>query len=139
MNGNVAPARVSSPLQGELLAIRLACGMARSLGFNGAVIESDNQMAIKLCIFELVPPWEVGSSVLDIRQLKQELELKYTWVKREANGLVHVVASKAVRGLLPSNWLASPPDFVASVLDSNFWSLLKPCGQGFGNKKKYNL
>lgn len=80
MNGNVAPARVSSPLQGELLAICLACGIARSLGFYGAVIELDNQMAIKLSVFELVPPWEVGSLVLDIRQLKQEVELKYAWV-----------------------------------------------------------
>lgn len=65
--------------------------MARSLGFYGAVIESDNQIAIKLSVFELVPPWEVGSLVLDIRQLKQELELKYAWVKREANGLMSLL------------------------------------------------
>lgn len=115
IDGNVAFARIYSPLQGELIAIPLACGMARSLRLNGAVIESDNQVAIKLSVFELVTPWEVGALVLDIRQMKQECGQSLAWVKREANRLAHVVASKALRSFLPSNWVASPPDCVASV------------------------
>lgn len=48
IDGSVLVTKVSSPLQGELVAIRRACGMARALGMTGAIIGSDNQVAIKL-------------------------------------------------------------------------------------------
>ncbi|KAI8538927.1 hypothetical protein RHMOL_Rhmol09G0141300 [Rhododendron molle] len=69
VNGNMSSVKVSSPLQGELLALRFACGMVKTLGLLGAVIESDNQVAIKLSVSELDPPWEVASVVMDIRDL----------------------------------------------------------------------
>lgn len=116
VNGNVSSVKVSSPLHGELLALRFACGMVKALGLLGAVIESDNQVAIKLSVSELVPPWEVASVVMDIRDLVRDVGVCLQWVKREGNALAHVVAKKALRGLLPVNWVANPPSFVASVL-----------------------
>lgn len=116
VDGNVAFVRASSPLQGELLAIRQACGMVRSLGLNEAVIESDNQQAIKLSVSELVPPWEVMALVMDIRQIRQEADLKLVWARREANGLAHVVATMALKNLLPCNWVGSPPSFVSAIV-----------------------
>lgn len=48
IDGSVLVTKVSSPLHGELVAIRRACGMARAMGMTGAIIGSDNQVAIKL-------------------------------------------------------------------------------------------
>ncbi|KAI8560463.1 hypothetical protein RHMOL_Rhmol04G0257600 [Rhododendron molle] len=78
VDGRVARAKISSPLQGELIAIRLACVMARALGISNACIESDNQQAIKLSVFELDLPWEVLALVSDIRQLGEVLGLKFS-------------------------------------------------------------
>ncbi|KAH7834120.1 hypothetical protein Vadar_012884 [Vaccinium darrowii] len=116
LNGTVNSAYISSPLQGELLAIRRACVMGKDLGLHGFTIESDNQMAIKLSVSELDPPWEDSAIVWDIRQLGLEMKIQFCWIKRTANELAHAVASKAIRGLLPSQWVAYPPSFVIATL-----------------------
>ncbi|KAH7843546.1 hypothetical protein Vadar_018002 [Vaccinium darrowii] len=124
VDGLVGSEVVSSPLQGELLAIRRACGMAKALNLFGVTIESDNQTAIKLSVSELVPPWEVLTVVLDIREFVSSLGLCLAWVKREANELAHVVASNAVRGNLPVNWISFPPRSVSLCLCKESFSLL---------------
>ncbi|KAI8558898.1 hypothetical protein RHMOL_Rhmol04G0132100 [Rhododendron molle] len=78
VDGRVGRTSVTSPLQGELLAILLACEMAEALGISKACIESDNQQAIKLSVSELVPPWEVLSLVSDIRQFGQYVGLSFS-------------------------------------------------------------
>ncbi|KAI8571342.1 hypothetical protein RHMOL_Rhmol01G0112500 [Rhododendron molle] len=124
LNGSANHVKVTSSLQGELLAIRFACGMVKSLGYRRTCIESDNQQAIKLSVSESVPPWTVASIVMDIRELRKECEIAVTWVSKDANGLAHAVASKALRGLLPCNWVACPPPSVFSVLASEFSYLM---------------
>lgn len=72
VNGTTVSSQISSPLQGELLAIRQACGMAcdfTDLGYQNVTIESDCQAAIKLSVSELVSPWEVAAVVWDIKRL----------------------------------------------------------------------
>lgn len=59
IEGSVGNAQIGSPLQGELYAIRQACGMASALNMLSVTIESDNKTAIKLSASELDPPWEV--------------------------------------------------------------------------------
>lgn len=109
--------------------------MVKSLGVLGAVIEPDNQVAIKLSVSVLVPPWEVSYLVMDIRQLKQDSGVCLSWVKREANDLAHVVATKALRGLLPFNWLAS--SFVVYVLAIvSFFLLCRPVSKILSVKRK---
>ncbi|KAH7860381.1 hypothetical protein Vadar_012770 [Vaccinium darrowii] len=76
INGAVGSACISSPLQGELLAIQRACGTGKDLGLHGFEIEFDNQVAIKLNVSELDPPWEVSAVVWDITQLGLELKIK---------------------------------------------------------------
>ncbi|KAI8554920.1 hypothetical protein RHMOL_Rhmol05G0134200 [Rhododendron molle] len=98
--------------------------MVKSLGCRRACIESNNQHAIKLSVSELVPPWNVASIVMDIRELRKERETAVNWVSRVANGLAHVVVSKALRGLLPCNWVACPPPSVFSVLASELSFLM---------------
>ncbi|KAI8543151.1 hypothetical protein RHMOL_Rhmol08G0195200 [Rhododendron molle] len=114
VDGQVINAKINSPLHGELVAIRLACGMVKSLGIRRAIVESDNQMAIKLSVSELVSPWDVAAVVLDIRQLCEEEDIKFAWIRRNANGLAHSVAGQAPKGLLPVNWVASPKDTTRS-------------------------
>lgn len=41
VNGTTVSSQISLPLQGELLAIRQACGMACDLGYQNVTIESD--------------------------------------------------------------------------------------------------
>ncbi|KAI8553474.1 hypothetical protein RHMOL_Rhmol05G0019100 [Rhododendron molle] len=114
--GELLEQRYLSPLQGELIAIRLACVMARALRISNACIESNNQQAIKLSVSELDPSWEVLALVSDIRQLGEVLGLKFSWVKRTGNHLAHTVASKALRNLLPLSWVAAPPFFISSIV-----------------------
>lgn len=83
---------------------------------NKALIESDNQVAIKLSAAELEPPWEVAAVVMDIRQMKMEENIGFAWIRRTANELAHTVASMALRNLLPFSWVPTPPSFVLSVL-----------------------
>lgn len=125
VNGFASLIKVTSPLQGELLAIRFACCMMKSQSINDGSIESDCQTAIKLSVSELVPPWEVATVVDDIKQMQQESGVTLAWIKRKANGLAHILAKKKLCGLLPlSSWVANPPPFVISVLDRDFISRL---------------
>ncbi|KAI8551674.1 hypothetical protein RHMOL_Rhmol06G0204500 [Rhododendron molle] len=124
VNGQVINAKINSPLHGELVAIRLACGMVKSLGIRRAIVESDNQMAIKLSVSELVPPWDVAAVVLDIRQLCEEEEIKCAWIKRSANGLAHSVAGQALKGLLLVNWVVSPSVAILSSVTRDIFPLL---------------
>lgn len=82
INGMVGSVKISSSLQGELLAICQGCGMIKDLGMMEGLVELDNQLAIKLSVSELIPPWEVLAVVGDIRQMKDELGISFGWVKR---------------------------------------------------------
>lgn len=88
------------------------------------LIESDNQVAIKLSVSELDPPWEVAAVVMDIRQMKREENIGFAWIRRSANELAHVVATKALRNLLPFSWVAASPSFISSVVEKEFPTLL---------------
>lgn len=70
--------------------------------------------------------------VWDIRQLIGEAlaGAQFTWISRK-NELSHVATTKAVRGLLPASWVASPLCF--SYRASCFVS---PFGHSFGDKKE---
>lgn len=75
------------------------------------LIESDNQLAIKLGVSELVPPWDIATIVWDIRQFREELGVTFAWARRKANQLAHVVANKSDERLVTSlvaSWVASP-------------------------------
>lgn len=110
INGSVDSAKVTSPLQGEALAIRKACGMMKELGMDRVEIESDKKLAIKLSVSELDPPWEIATIIWDIRQFREEMGVSFAWARRKANELAHLVATKALKELLPVSWVSSPPD-----------------------------
>lgn len=74
VDGRASLVHLSSPLHGELLAIRFADIMAQELGHTRAVIESGNQIAIKLSVSELVPPWEVDSWVREVNSRVKDIK-----------------------------------------------------------------
>ncbi|KAI8536446.1 hypothetical protein RHMOL_Rhmol10G0257600 [Rhododendron molle] len=98
--------------------------MIKAMGLRGALIESDNQTAIKLSVSELAPPWEVMAVVWDIRKLKLEEGISFAWIKREANGLAHAVAAEAIKGCLPVNSVSFPSSSVKSIVTSDVSPLL---------------
>lgn len=75
MNGVVGSAYITSLLQGELYAIRLACGMVKDMELNRVMIELNSQLAIKLSVSD--PPWEVMALVLDVRHFRNSSGLAF--------------------------------------------------------------
>ncbi|GMP61057.1 hypothetical protein CsSME_00023669 [Camellia sinensis var. sinensis] len=80
---------VGSILQGETLAIRWACLMARSLNLSQVEIAGDNN--------------------LDIRIIAKQCNLSFVWTPREANSAAHWIARAFLNGVLLSNWVINPP------------------------------
>lgn len=56
IDGHTRSWRVTSSLQGELLACRSACQLAVACNLNSVEIEGDNKDVIRLCVFEDAPP-----------------------------------------------------------------------------------
>ncbi|KAI8549277.1 hypothetical protein RHMOL_Rhmol06G0013200 [Rhododendron molle] len=54
-----------------------------------------------LSVSELVPPWEVATISMDIRDLVQEQGISFDFVRRLANWMAHEVASLAKTGKFP--------------------------------------
>lgn len=124
VNGSTGSCEIASTLQGELNAIRMACKMAASMEINQATIESDCQQAIKLSVSEQDPPWDVMALVFDIRYFRNLLGLSFSWVRREANGLAHEVATSFKKGKLPLNWVSCPSPSILSLLARDFLSVV---------------
>lgn len=89
-------------LRGELRAISVGCTMVLKLGIKGVVVEADSRQAI-LSVSEMVPPWEVCAEVMDIQHFAKEGDIRFRWVRREANKAAHEIAALARRNSLPSN------------------------------------
>ncbi|KAI8023873.1 hypothetical protein LOK49_LG03G02684 [Camellia lanceoleosa] len=99
---------ITSVFQGEALVLRLACVMCDALNLNWVEIEGDNQRAIKLCVFEDVPPWECATIYADLRALAHRCELTFSWCPWSANSTAHWTAQARLGGSLPANWVACP-------------------------------
>ncbi|KAL7196734.1 hypothetical protein ACSBR1_036695 [Camellia fascicularis] len=67
IDGHTLKTHTASPFQAEAEAIRLACLMAKQQQWRNVVVESDNLLAIKLCVSEQVPPWDSLAIFSDIR------------------------------------------------------------------------
>ena len=57
----------SGPLMAELLAIRSACRLAITYGWQNATVESDSRVALSLISSEVEPPWALAAIVVDIK------------------------------------------------------------------------
>nr|GEX06944.1 F-box domain, FBD domain, leucine-rich repeat domain, L domain-like protein [Tanacetum cinerariifolium] len=74
--------RSESVLAAELSAIRSACILAATNGWNHSIIESDSQSAISLAATKDVPPWALAVLVSDIQHWKSQMNLQLCWTSR---------------------------------------------------------
>lgn len=109
LDGRTVDVRITSSLQGEALAIRMALTMVLPSYHHSAIIESDNQSIIKLCLTENVPPWECSAIVEDIRTQSLYVNCSFVWIPRTYNRVAHWVASQHLKGSLLPNWVSNPP------------------------------
>lgn len=117
VDGLTKTIRAESSLEGELQAIRMACGMVNNLGLKDVEVEFDNKQVTSLSVSELVPPWKVSALVQDIRHLAKEGKALLHWIRRSANRLAHEIASLALKQKLPCNWVVNPPFPLVSILE----------------------
>ncbi|KAL7161387.1 hypothetical protein ACSBR2_041945 [Camellia fascicularis] len=89
VDGIVASIRMTSALQGEATAVRLACSMARALHCATVEVESDCKTLIQLCVSERVPPWEICAVMNDIRFMARSGGLAFKWCPRIQNKAAH--------------------------------------------------
>ncbi|XP_028077852.1 uncharacterized protein LOC114279770 [Camellia sinensis] len=119
LDGVAMKAAIASVLQGEVLAIRLACVMCDTLHLSRAEVEGDNQGVIKLSVSEDAPPWECAALVADIKALAHKRGLSFRWCPRSANSAANWVALARLGGYLPVNWVTCPPLLLVSSLSMN--------------------
>ncbi|KAL7235685.1 hypothetical protein ACSBR1_019055 [Camellia fascicularis] len=104
----VSLVQASSVNQGEARALRLACVFLQALGLINVQVERDNKSVIELSTSELVPPWDCRACILDIHSLSLSSSISFPWVPREANSVVHGIATTHLKGALPLGWVGSP-------------------------------
>nr|GEU55963.1 putative harbinger transposase-derived nuclease domain-containing protein [Tanacetum cinerariifolium] len=85
----------SDPLMAKFLAIRSACHLAISQGWQNAIIESDSKLAVSFASSEADPPWIVAAIIDDIKLWASQLTHFFSWVNRDCNLAAHQVAKIA--------------------------------------------
>ncbi|XP_028084016.1 uncharacterized protein LOC114285186 [Camellia sinensis] len=119
IDGNARTVSASSAFQDEAFAVRMACLMVRAHNLSFVEIESDNQMVIKLCVSEQVPPWELSAIILDIRYFASAYQLSFSWTHRSNNRVVNWVAKTQASQDLPVSWAVLPPVSLLSFLSAD--------------------
>ncbi|KAL7189189.1 hypothetical protein ACSBR1_038949 [Camellia fascicularis] len=109
LDGIATKIRLTTVVQGEAIAVRLACAMTRALQCAAVEIESDNKFVIHLCVSEGVPPWEICAVIQDIRSLGHSGGLAFKWSPRVRNKAAHWVATACLHDYLPLHWVSQPP------------------------------
>nr|GEY25907.1 ethylene-responsive transcription factor ERF011-like [Tanacetum cinerariifolium] len=92
------------PLHVEVLVVHYACQLAFHRGWSQAIVESDCQTAITLSSTKMIPPWNLDALVSDIRSWSANLQLSFSWTKRDNNKVAHWVTCFASLSALPFRW-----------------------------------
>ncbi|KAL7172332.1 hypothetical protein ACSBR2_031930 [Camellia fascicularis] len=101
VDGRTSIVHVSSTLQGEARAVRMACDFSQTLNLRQVSVEGDNKTVIELSVSELVPPWDCMTIIHDIRSAKSRSNISFSWSPRSSNRVAHWVASRNLIGMLP--------------------------------------
>ena len=102
-----------------MCAIRSACILAASNGWNHAIIESDSRLAISFASTEDVPPWYLAAFICDIKFCKSQMNLHLCWVSRACNLAAHHVAKVAYVSDANFIWLDNFPCDITSIARSD--------------------
>ncbi|XP_028083788.1 uncharacterized protein LOC114285008 [Camellia sinensis] len=116
VDGRTSIVHVSSTLQGEAQAVRMACAFFQTLNLSQISVEGDSKTVIELSVSELVPPWDCMAIIHDIRSTKSRNNISFCWSPRSSNRAAHWVASRNLTGMLPLDWVAHPPPALRAIL-----------------------
>ncbi|GKG52897.1 ribonuclease H protein, partial [Tanacetum coccineum] len=67
----------------ELYAIRSACRLAVTYGWQNVVVESDSKVAISLAYAQVDHPLSLAAIVVDIKVWASQFGISFSWVKRD--------------------------------------------------------
>ncbi|GJU04927.1 reverse transcriptase [Tanacetum coccineum] len=95
------PCSSMSHLHAEVLVVHYAGQLAFRRGWSQAIVESDCQTAITLSSTKTITPWNFAGLVNNIRSWSTNLQLSFSWTKRENNKVAHWVARFAYSSALP--------------------------------------
>ncbi|GMP26691.1 hypothetical protein CsSME_00003031 [Camellia sinensis var. sinensis] len=116
VDGRTFIVHVSSTLQGEARAVRMACAFSQTLNLRQVSVEGDNKTVIELSVSELVPPWDCMAIIHDIRSAKSWSNISFSWSPRSSSRVAYWVASRNLTGMLPLHWVAHPPLALRAIL-----------------------
>ncbi|XP_028110248.1 uncharacterized protein LOC114308781 [Camellia sinensis] len=86
VDGTTTMVHVSSTIQSEARAVRMAYAFSQTLNFSQIQVENGSQSVIKSRVFELVPPWDCQAIIHDIHSAKSNCLLSFR--HRGANRLL---------------------------------------------------
>nr|GEX78439.1 ribonuclease H protein [Tanacetum cinerariifolium] len=109
---------VSGPLMAEILAIRSACHLAISQGWQNAIIESDFKLPVSFASSEADPPWAVAAIIDDIKLWASQLALSFSWVYHDCNLAAHHVTKVAFSSHVKFVWDVTFPVEITSIARS---------------------
>ena len=95
----------SSPIIAEAYALKKAYRLLLVRGISNAVIFSYCKTLVSIISADLEPPWEIEAVIRDIKFLYLHLSLDWQFIPRSFNGIAHELASEALHGRLPFNWV----------------------------------
>nr|GEU98086.1 cytochrome P450 [Tanacetum cinerariifolium] len=93
----------------QVLAVHYACQLAFRRGWSQAIVESDCQTSITLSSTETIPSWNLAALISDIRSWSANLQLSFSWTKRDNNKVAHWATRFASLSALPFRWDTSFP------------------------------
>lgn len=116
VDGKTSIVHVSSTLQGDARAVRLAHAFSQTLNLRQVHVESDNKSVIDLSVSELAPPRDCQTIIHDIRSAKSRGNISFSCSPSNANSAAHWLASCNLKGMLPLNWIVHPPQELRTIL-----------------------
>jgi ribonuclease HI len=98
-----------STLISEAYAIREATYKAANANLSGITILSDSKTCIDALSGNIKDPWVIATILNDIRIQACNVNVKWQFISRSRNFIAHWIAASSLHGLLPCNWISSPP------------------------------
>lgn len=119
VSGVTSCCRTINSLTAEAIALRDVVSLARNLGMERVIFESDCLDLIKACRGDL-EKHQIQNFLKDIWKLKQSfVTCGFTWTPREGNEVANTIAHLACAGSLPSNWTWNCPHHLKRLIDKD--------------------
>uniref|UniRef100_A0A0D9XDM1 RNase H type-1 domain-containing protein n=1 Tax=Leersia perrieri TaxID=77586 RepID=A0A0D9XDM1_9ORYZ len=105
----------------EILACSRAVDLAREMGTEKLIIESDSMEVIRLISQKKIDRSEYGLASEEVkRKLRGFRQIMLQWTRRSANAVAHRLAQEGLASGGYSTWLSAPPSFILNVLDEDY-------------------